>query len=116
MKLKTLLTGLSLTAATALVAIPSQAEVTYDGDHSAVAVCRAIIDDDGVAVRKALKGVMRADKRVGTGRTQLFSSINAVKDTIQCNEQDLETFAANVNAYEALEELTGKPAGQVAAR
>ena len=104
MKLKTFVTGLSLAAATALVAIPSQADVKFEGDRDAVAICKAIMEDNGKDVRRALRNAVPRHQKTHAMR-------------FQCNGQDLETFAATEGSYEALAALGGGEVdGQVATR
>ncbi len=109
MKLKTFVTGLSLAAATALVAVPSQADVKFEGDRDAVKICKAIMEDNGKDVRRALRNAVP--------RHQKTHAMRFLRESFQCNGQDLETFAATEGSYEALAALGGGDVdGQVATR
>lgn len=106
MKLKTLIAGLTVTAAT--VAVPSYADVSYTGSTETVAVCKAIVEDSATELRKAL--------RHAAPRHQKLHAVRLLKGEFECNGQSLEDFAIESGSYNALSLITDKSEDQVAAR
>lgn len=110
MKLKNIVTGLSITAATLMGAASVNAsdlsEVAYKGDSRAVGICRAIIEDNAHEVKSQLNQA----RRDHPGVVITMSS----KDAFQCNGKSLEDFARETGAGKALAYLDGSSNGAVA--
>ncbi|EED36257.1 conserved hypothetical protein [Luminiphilus syltensis NOR5-1B] len=107
MKLKNIVLGSSLIAITAVCALPASADVSYDGDKKAAAVCRSIIEDDARAMQDNLRKIVRTRGSMMT--------IGKPANQITCNGLDLEAFAEQVGSRQALAQLTGKQNAEVAA-
>ncbi|MEE4203299.1 MAG: DUF3718 domain-containing protein [Halieaceae bacterium] len=108
MKLNTLISGLTIATAAAVVAVPSHAKVTYDGNPDAIAVCRAIVDDNSTDLKQAI--------RRAAPRHQKTHSMNALADSFECNGQSLHDFAVEVGAYDALDVISTDVDDRVAVR
>lgn len=108
MKLNTLISGITIATAAAVVAVPSHAEVTFEGNPQAVSVCRAIVDDSSDALKQAI--------RRAAPRHQKTYALNALQDGFECNGMSLNEFAVEVGAYDALSVLAGETDDRVAIR
>lgn len=107
MKLNTLISGITLTAAAVAVSLPSHAgTVRYAGDAQAVAICRAIVEDDAATVKKLVeKSAPRYTSRL---------VISGQADDFLCNGVTLEAFAAQTGAKDTLAYLGGDGEAKVA--
>lgn len=100
MKLKVIATGVALTAATLLGAATANAsDVEYRGESTAVAICRAIVEDNPSEVKANLDKAARENPGV------LFTMSS--KNAFQCNGKSLEDFAEATGSGKALAYLDG---------
>lgn len=99
MKLKVLVTGVTLTAATLLGAVSAQSQdIEYRGDTRAAAICRAVAEDNPGEVKTQLRKAVRESR--GNSVTTPSSA------SFQCNGKSLETFARDMGASKALTVLS----------
>lgn len=107
MKLNTLMSGITLTAAAVAVSLPTYADnIRYAGDTRAVAICRAIVEDDAAAVKKLVEG--------SAPRYTSRLVINGQADDFFCNGVTLQEFATQAGAEAALDYLGGDSEARVA--
>ena len=100
MKLKVLMTGLTLTAATLMGTTAAQAhDVEYRGDIRAREICRAIVEDNPREVSAQLSKASRELRGVAFTR--------ATEENFRCNGQSLSAFAEDTGARRALSYLEG---------
>jgi hypothetical protein len=106
MKLKTFVSGLALATTAAVIAVPSHAGVKYDGDSKAAAVCKAVVEDDTAALKKAFRQAGSEFRR--------SNFVGNIEETFLCNGKPLAAFASQMGAYAVLSELDGASEDQVA--
>lgn len=103
------LTHLLLVATvTAITAAPTTAEVTYQGDVDAVAICKAIMNDDKSQLKRAI--------REASSQHERLRAVRIAEKTFACNGMELAEYAAQVGSNQALSVFVGDVDERIAAR
>ncbi len=72
----------------------SEANVTYRGDDTARAVCRAVVEDDADSLEDQLKKVRRESRYA----YRYYATSDAIVRSVTCNDMELQTFADSIGA------------------
>lgn len=107
MKLKVFAASITVFSLALLGASVSQADdVAYRGETRAASICRAIVEDNPSKMQLHLNKAARENRGTTIGR------IN--RESFQCNGQDLDDFAREVNAGKTVAYLSGESSEVVA--
>lgn len=106
MTLKALITGITISAA--IIVAPTHAEIIYEGDPDAVAVCKAIVANKEGELRKAINRV--------TPRHLKMQPVAHARSVFRCNGATLIDFAIEMNSDKALAVVDRRAEERLAAR